>query len=576
MKSPPMQSSEELKNAIRRAMPYFMVAGLFSLAINLLYLAPSVYMLQVYDRVISSGSTATLVSLTVAIALAFMIQSILDKLRSSVLIRCGIKLDRIVSGRLLQAMIERGVYPGTARHGQALRDFDTYRQFITSAGIHALLDAPWMPIYIAVTFMLHPVLGIVSVIGGLILIGLALANEFATKRPLQVANDIANRNYGFTESSLRNAEVIQAMGMQPGLTARWQRDRDQVMGYQATASEGGATWSANIKFARQFLQSLMLGIGAYLVIEREVSIGAMFVGTLLMGRALAPIDIAVGSWRSFVQARQCYRRVAHLLAVMPPRPVAMALPRPKGAMSVDRAVFAIPGSDKLILKGVSFELAPGEALGLIGPSAAGKSTLARVLVGVWKPHSGSVRLDGADVYTWDRADFGQHVGYLPQDIELFQGSVRDNIARFRDAPPEAVVKAAQLAGVHEMILRLPNGYDTDIGDAGGILSGGQRQRVGLARAMFGDPAVLILDEPNSNLDTEGEQSLINTLAEFKAGGTTIIVIAHRPSVLAMVDKIMMMRDGQIEMMGPRTEVLARLANNVVRPVAFAGNSGKEV
>src|SRR6185437_13094123 len=257
MKSP-MQNAEELKNAIRRVTPYFIVAGLFSLAINLLYLAPSVYMLQVYDRVVSSGSTATLVTLTVAIALAFIVQSILDKLRSSVLIRCGIKLDRLVSGRLLQAMIERGVYPGTMRHGQALRDFDTYRQFITSAGIHALLDAPWMPIYIAVTFLLHPVLGIVSVIGGLILIGLALANEFATKRPLQVANEIAMRNYGFTESSLRNAEVIQAMGMQPGLTARWQRDRDQVMGYQAAASENGATWSANIKFARQFLQSFML------------------------------------------------------------------------------------------------------------------------------------------------------------------------------------------------------------------------------------------------------------------------------------------------------------------------------
>jgi PrtD family type I secretion system ABC transporter len=569
------RTSEELKNASRIVMPYFVLAGLFSLAINLLYLAPSLYMLQVYDRVIGSGSMSTLIALTVAIALAFAVQSILDKLRGSALIRCGIKLDRLVSGRLLQAMIERGVYPGSMRHGQSLRDFDTYRQFITSQGVHALLDAPWMPIYIAVTFVLHPTLGIVSVIGGVILIGLAIGNEFATKRPLQVANEIATRNYAFTESTLRNAEVVQAMGMQPGLTARWQEGRDQVMGYQAAASEGGAFWSSSIKFARQFLQSAMLGVGAYLVIEREMSVGAMFVGTLLMGRALAPIDIAVGSWRGFVMARQAYGRVSQMLALTPPRPVAMALPRPKGALSVDRLVYAIPGSDKMILKGISFDLEPGEALGLIGPSAAGKSTLARVLTGIWKPNSGSVRLDGADVYSWDRADFGLYVGYLPQDIALFAGSVRDNIARFREATPEQVVKAAQLAGVHEMILRLPNGYDTDIGDAGGILSGGQRQRLGLARAMFGDPAVLILDEPNSNLDSEGEQSLVNTLSEFKANGTTIVVIAHRPSVLAMVDKIMMIRDGQVEMMGPRTDVLARLTNNVVRPVAFAGNSGKE-
>jgi PrtD family type I secretion system ABC transporter len=304
--------------------------------------------------------------------------------------------------------------------------------------------------------------------------------------------------------------------------------------------------------------------------------GAMFVGTLLMGRALYPIDIAVGSWKAFVIARQSYRRVEMLLSVQPPREVSMPLPRPSGKLTVDRLVFGVPGSDKIILKGISLELEPGEALGIIGPSAAGKSTLARVVVGVWQASSGSVRLDGADVYKWDRADFGQHVGYLPQDIELFAGTVRENIGRFRaDATPELVVEAAQRAGVHEMILRLPKGYDTDIGEAGGILSGGQRQRLGLARAMFGKPALLVLDEPNSNLDTEGEQSLINTLAEFKSAGTTLVIIAHRPSVLAMVDKIMMIRDGQVEMMGPRTEVLSRLTNNVVRPVAFAGNTGKE-
>jgi PrtD family type I secretion system ABC transporter len=568
---------DELTGALAGCTSFFTMAALFSCAINLLYLASPLYMLQVYDRVLSSGSEYTLVMLTVALGAALATMAGLDAVRARVLVRAGIKFDRRLSGRVLTGLVERGVHPGGARHGQSLRDLDHLRQFLTGPGVHAAFDAPWMPIYIAVLFLVHPLLGWVALGGAALLLLLAMFNEFATRGPLKVATEAAVRSYGFTDATLRNAEVIQAMGMLPALGGRWLHDRQEMLGYQASASERNADFSGLIKFSRLFLQSLVLGIGAWLVIERAITPGSMFAGTLLLGRGLAPVEQAVAVWKQFITAREARRRIRELLMAQPPRPVAMALPAPEGRISVERLVYGPPGADKPILKGISFELGAGEALGLIGPSAAGKSTLARLLVGVWKASHGAVRLDGADVFTWERGHFGAHVGYVPQDVELFAGTVRDNISRFAAGDPELIVAAARRAGVHDMILRLPKGYDTEIGESGAVLSGGQRQRLALARALYGSPRLLVLDEPNANLDAEGEQALVKALTAARAEGTTIVVIAHRPAVIGMVDKILVLRDGLIDMYGPREDVVAKLGGtghtSVVRPVAFAG--GKE-
>jgi PrtD family type I secretion system ABC transporter len=566
---------DELKDALGRCLPYFGAAALFSCGINLLYLASPLYMLQVYDRVMASGSQYTLIMLTVALLLALATMAALDAIRARVLVRCGIAFDARLAARLMTALIDRFVYSGSTRHAQLLRDLDQFRQFLTGPGVHAIFDLPWMPIYVAILCLLHPLLGLVAVAGAGVLLLLAVLNELVTSRPLKRANEAALRTYGFTDAALRNAEVIQAMGMQGGLLGVWDGDRRDMLSAQAVASDRNASLTALIKFSRLFLQSLILGVGAWLAIDHAVTAGVIFAGSLLMGRALAPIEQVVGAWKQFVGARQAYRRVRDLLAAEPARAFGMQLPRPEGRLSVERLVFAPPGHERPLIKGISFDLPAGQGLGLIGPSAAGKSTLARLLVGAWKPNVGHVRLDGADVWSWNRADFGRHVGYLPQDIELFAGTVRDNIARFTDAAPADIVEAARKAGIHEMILRLPNGYETEIGEGGAALSGGQRQRIGLARALFGSPCLLVLDEPNANLDAEGEQALAQTLAELKAQGTTIVVIAHRPAVLNTVDKIIVMRDGAIEMFGPRAEIVARLAGppQPVRPVAFTGAHG---
>ena len=569
-----MQSTrdrDDLKQALSGCLPYFGAAALFSCGINILYLSSPLYMLQVYDRVMSSGSHYTLVMLTVALLLALATMAALDAIRARVLVRCGIAFDARLAVRLMHALIDRAVYSGSARHAQLLRDLDQFRQFLTGAPLHALFDLPWMPIYVAILCLLHPVLGVVALVGAFVLLLLAALNELLTGRPLRRANEAAVRTYGFTDAALRNAEVIQAMGMQGGLLGTWDGDRREMLGTQAVASDRNATLTALIKFFRLFLQSFILGVGAWLAIDHAVTPGVIFAGSLLMGRSLAPIEQVVGAWKQFVGARQAYRRVSALLAAEPPRGFGMQLPRPQGRRSIERLVFAPPGAERPLIKGISFDLPAGQGLGLIGPSGAGKSTLARLLVGAWKPQVGHVRLDGADVYSWNRADFGRHVGYLPQDIELFAGTVRDNIARFQDADPAEIVEAAQKAGIHEMILRLPNGYETEIGEGGAQLSGGQRQRIALARALFGSPRLLVLDEPNANLDAEGEMALAQTLADLKAAGTTIVVIAHRPAVLNTVDKVIVMRDGAIEAFGPRAEIVARLtAPPAVRPVAFAG------
>src|SRR5215467_12198465 len=558
--------ADEARELLKACRGYFTTVAVFSAAINILYLASPLYMLQVYDRVISSSSVVTLVMLTVALLLAFLALAGLDVMRAKVLARASIRLDRLMAGRVVVAVLESASALGGAR-SQMLRDFDTFRQFVTGAGIHAVFDLPWAPLYILVIFMLHPLLGGFALGCAVLLVAMALINERLVRPPINESNEAASRNYSFTEMSLRNAEVVQAMGMSEGLLKRWSRDRVRMIERQVAASDRGASMSSTIRFLRLSMQSLILGLGAYLVIDRQVTVGAMFAGSILLGRALQPVEQIVGSWRSLVSARDSYLRLRTLLSANPLRPARLELPRPLGHVSVETVTYALPKSNKPILRNVSFRVKPGEAVGIIGPSGAGKSTLLRQIVGVLKPTAGTVRIDGADMASWPRSSIGQYIGYLPQDVELFSDTVDANIGRFQTNNSEAIIRAAQLAGVHEMILRLPDGYETQVGEGGAVLSGGYRQRIGLARAVFGNPSLVVLDEPSSNLDAEGDAALSECMLKLKRNKVTIIIVSHRPATIAVVDKILLLMDGVVETFGPRAEVLSRLSPPSGIPVA---------
>ncbi|MGY3233432.1 MULTISPECIES: type I secretion system permease/ATPase [unclassified Bradyrhizobium] len=553
--------TDGFRQFFRRSRGYFVTAAIFSLAINLLYLAGPLYMLQVYDRVISSASEITLLMLTIALLLAFVALAGLDAVRARVLTRTSIRLDRDIAPRVMTAIIDRSARLGGAR-SQLLRDFDSFRQFITGAGVHAIFDLPWSPIYIAVIFCLHPFLGAFALACAIVLVTMAFLNEWIVKPPLAEANDAASRNYSFTEMSLRNTEVVRAMGMTAGLLRRWSRDRDRMLERQVAASDRAAAMQSLIRLLRLAMQSLILGLGAYLVIERLTTAGAMFAASILLGRALQPIEQIVGSWRSLVAARGAFRRVREVLSGNSPHERGLMLPRPEGRLSVEALSSVPPGAIKPVLRGVTFRIEPGEVLGIIGPSGAGKSTLARHIVGVQVPSAGAVRLDGSDVSTWIESSLGQHLGYLPQDIELFADTVAANICRFNADEDQEIIKAARMAGVHEMIVRLPRGYDTEVGEGGAVLSGGYRQRIGLARAVYGNPSLVVLDEPSSNLDAEGDAALADCIMELKKRGTTVIIISHRPVTISVVDKILVLREGVAEMFGPRSEILPRLTRPV--------------
>lgn len=553
------QDATDLQRALRACRGSFVTVGFFSMFVNFLMLVPPMYMLQVYDRVLTTQSQETLLMLTLVVVFLFMVMGGLELVRSRMLVRVGNRLDTNINSRLYSAMFRRSVVAQGQQSAQPLSDLTSLRQFLTGNGLFAFFDAPWVPVYLGVLFLFHPWLGIFATCAGIVLLILAIANEKATKGLLAEANSEHIKAQDLANSNLRNAEVLHAMGMLPGIMGRWSEKHHEFLAKQSQASDRAGALTNTSKVLRLLFQSMILGLGAYLVLQAEMTAGMMIAGSIIMGRALAPIDQMIGSWKGFVGARGAYGRLNELLAQIPEENRRMSLPVPKGDVVVETVAAAPPGVRMATIRGINFDTPAGEHVGIIGPSAAGKSTLARVLLGIWPTQVGSVRLDGAEMMHYNRDELGPHVGYLPQDIELFDGTISENIARFGEVDPDKVVKAAKKAGVHEMVLELPNGYDTYISSTSGALSGGQRQRVGLARALYGDPVFIVLDEPNSNLDEAGERHLSQAIQHLKQEGVTLFVVSHRTSVLKNMDKLLVMKDGQVSMYGPRDEVLAQFA-----------------
>ena len=561
MKNRFINRAGEIALALIKFKSTFFTVGVFSAITNLLMLVPSLYMLQVYDRVLASANEVTLAMLTLMVLGAYLVMSALELIRSFMLVRVGAAFDMQLNKRIYSAAFEQNLKQSGANAGQSLADLVTIRQFLTGNGVFAFFDAPWFPVYLVVIFFFEPALGWFALGGTALLVLLAYINERVSKTPLAEANSMAVASSTLATNNLRNAEVIEAMGMLPNLMGRWFKMHGKFLHLQAEASEKAGLVSAITKFVQLSLQSLVLGFGALLVIEGKMSAGMMIAASILVGRALAPVQQLIGVWKSFSATRSAWERLTALLQANPPRGNGMPLPKPVGALAVENVSAAPPGSTVAVLKNLNFAIVPGDVLGVIGPSGSGKSTLARLLVGVWPAQAGKVRLDGADIYQWNKAELGPHLGYLPQDVELFAGSVSDNIARFGQIDAALVVEAAKRAGVHEMVLHLPQGYNTLLGDGGAGLSGGQRQRLGLARAMYGEPSVLVLDEPNSNLDDLGEQALVNAIGDLRKRGKTVVLVTHRTSVIGITSKLLLLRDGMADLFGPTEQVLAHLQQN---------------
>jgi len=541
--------------------------GFFSMFINLLTLTSSIYMMQVYDRVLASRSGPTLLYLTLFAGACLATLAALEVVRSRLLVRLGARFDAQLSGLVFMRTLTAG------RSGQSLRDLDQLRNFLTGSHILSLLDAPWMPIYIGLVYLLHPMLGHVALAGGVLLFLLALWNERDTREPLAEAGKQMAAGTQFAEISARNAEAIRAMGMLPGLTVLWRKRHDLGLGLQGLASDRAGNVAAVAKALRFFLQVAILGVGAWLVIKQECTGGVMIASSIIMGRGLAPVEAAIGGWRGFLMARESYGRLLKGFGGDAADAPTMLLPKPEGKLVFEGVSGGPPDLRKFTVQNLSFSLNAGSVLGITGPSAAGKSTLARLAVGVWRPGAGVVRLDGVNIADWNREDVGPHIGYLPQDIELFPGTVADNIARFGKVDPDKVVDAAQLAGAHQVILELPQGYDTPIGPSGVNLSGGQRQRIGLARAFYGRPPLIVLDEPTSNLDAEGEGAVRQAM-EVLRGQSTVVVIAHRPAVLGGTDQLMVILKGQIVNFGPTSEIMPVITRRVIaRPEGLPQDAG---
>ena len=537
--------------------PHVLLAAAVSLVLNLALLAPALYMLQVFDRVFASRSVETLVMLSLLAVLALALAYFMDTVRAGALAWAGRSLDRRLSRIALATVLRDAAAPSARPDSDVLRDIAQLRSFLGGSGIQALFDAPWLPIYLLVIALMHPVLGLTAALGACLLAGLAMLTEKLTHGDARQVVAHSRATAHRAQALTRHAEVIVGMGMTAAAVSAWQAKHEQLLEAQARLSNASARLGALARIARQGLQVAMLAVGAWLVIGLHASDGIMIAATILLGRALQPVERLIGGWRAMVDARTAWQRLGARAVAQAGRS-RLALPAPAGRLELERVVFSPLGARPALIKSVSFALEPAESLGIVGPSASGKTTLIRLLLGIWQPQSGTVRLDGADIARWDREALGPHVGYLPQDVELFAGTVAQNIARLGAVQPEKVVEAAKLAHAHEMILRLPEGYDTQIGEAGSVLSGGQRQRIALARAVYGAPRLVVLDEPNANLDAEGERALGAALGELKRRGCTVVLVGHRPAMMSMLDKLAVMNDGALEAFGPAPAVLSRL------------------
>ena len=554
-----LRAANELREALSACRKAFLGVGLVSGMISLLYLTGSFFMLQIYDRVLPSRSVQTLVGLAILAATLYAFQGILDVIRGRIIVRIGAFLDENVSGRVYETIIRLPLKSKVAGDGlQPLRDLDQLRGFLSGGGPLALFDLPWMPVYLGICFIFHVWIGVAALTGALILVALTIATELRTRGPMKESIGFAAHRNVLAEAARRNAEVLQAMGMGARSAGRWGDANTKYMSAQRRASDVAGGLGAISKVLRMLLQSAVLGLGAYLVIQQEATAGIIIASSILTSRALAPVELAIANWKGFVAARQGWRRLSELLHRLP-RHEPMALPQPTTQLSVENIAVNPPGEQKLVVVDIAFALKAGQGLGIIGPTASGKSSLARALVGVWHPARGKVRLDGAALEQWSAEELGRHIGYLPQDVELFAGTIAENIARFEpDANPDAIIAAAKAANVHELILRLPDGYETEIGENGQALSAGQRQRVALARALYKDPFLVVLDEPNSNLDAEGETALTQAILGIRARGGIAVVVAHRPSALAGVDIVLVMGNGRAQSFGPKDEVMRKL------------------
>lgn len=560
-----MSDRTPLAEAYRRFRSVLLSTVVFSFCINLLLFVGPLYMLQIYDRVLSSRNENTLLAIT-AIALALLISyGLLEFVRSRLLVRAGMHFDEALSEEVYRRILRyQSAQPG-GRVPLSVSDVDRLREFITGQGIIAFFDAPWVPLFLALCFLFHPLLGLVATGGAVLIFGLALVNELITRKQLQDGAQASQGASQMFHSTLQNAEVIRAMGMERHLSRRWLGRHEEMLGHQARASgRAGAILSAT-KFIRSSVQISILGVGAYLALQRQISPGIMIAASIVMGRALAPVEQAVAQWKHFVAARAAHRRLRDLFAAVPDEAERIEMPAPRGALAASKLLATIPGTRDVLLKNIGFGIGAGETLAIIGPSGCGKSTLVRHLVGAAQPASGTVRLDGTDMRHWRAEQLGRHMGYLSQDVNLFRGSVAENIARFDDTATDAeVVAAAQLAGAHEMVQALPQGYATEIGEGGAGLSGGQRQRIGLARAVFRRPSLVVLDEPNSNLDSVGEQALVACIKALKEAGSTVLLVTHRANLLTLSDKTLMLRDGAVEKFGPTREVFSPAPKSVAR------------
>ena len=550
----------ELRAVVLAFKPHYWRAFFFALMGALLVLVPTFYMFEVYGRVVNSRSHMTLAMLTLGVVLAYVVMEVLDWARSETLREAGVLFDRRMAPRVFQAMYENNLRRLGPTSVQPMNDLRTLRDFFPHPVVGAVMESPISLVFMVILFMANPLLGWSAVAGAVVQVLLAWLNERSTNPPLVQANRAAIGAQQYIDGSLRNAEVIEAMGMLKHIHRRWMDKQRDFLNLQAQASDKGGAFQAGSKFVQTVMGSALLGLGGWLVLQNTLAGGAgmMIVASVLGGRMLAPVVLAVSQWRAVVNVRDAWRRLDGLLAAVPEPAESMSLPAPRGVLQVEQIVAAAPGSNAPILRGVAFALAPGEVLGVVGPSASGKTTLARVLIGLWPSMGGKVRLDGADVFAWNKLELGPHLGYLPQGVELLDGTLAENIARFGEVDRAKVEAAARLVGLHDFILALPQGYDSPVGPGGAILSGGQRQRVALARALYGDPVFVVLDEPNSSLDEAGDAALLQAIAQMKARGTTFVVMTHRVSVLGVADKMLVLRDGTQQAFGPRDQVLAAL------------------